>query len=334
MEKPYEYCETHYYASITMNRPDLVLDNKFWVDLANHLVEKKTFTGFLSGNFILVSSNISEIIFSETFLDLPFTSRNHNTSTFEDKGIKVKIGSNAMLFKKEIKKAQADLGTNIHVIHRFFEYGNEHAEKKLKEYLTHQVYGCEVIITNVSSKKRNFQLLWQIPQGSLPLQNINYQKSENHNLDPYSTTTFTYYFYFPSEGNFVQFPSNVSIKNKVVAVSNAEKFKVVAEINQVEIETFKDILMAGNNHSVYEFLKSSNLLQDKKGFSFELIYWLLIDKKTYQEIIKILRERRIYVHTVWQFGFYHKDPEAVKGKQSVNLHPYFYRVHFQIRAVV
>jgi hypothetical protein len=46
------------------------MDNKFWLDLANHLLEKKSFEGFLSGNFILVSSNLSEIIFSSAFLDL------------------------------------------------------------------------------------------------------------------------------------------------------------------------------------------------------------------------------------------------------------------------
>jgi hypothetical protein len=46
-----------------------------------------------------------------------------------------------MLFKKEIKKANAEIGNNIHVIHRFFEYGNEVAEKQIVEFLTHQVYG-------------------------------------------------------------------------------------------------------------------------------------------------------------------------------------------------
>lgn len=219
-----------------------------------------------------------------------------------------------MLFKKEIKKAKAELGSNIHVIHRFFEYGNEHAEKKILEFLTHQVYGCEVIITNVSSKKRNFQVLWQIPQGAVPLQNINYQKSENVKLEPYSTTTFTYHFYFPQEGDFIQFPSNVSVNDKVVAVSNLAKFKVVNQISEVVVETFKDILMTGDNKAVFDFLRTSNLLQDKKGFSFQLILWMLINKEIYSEIVKILRERRIYVNSVWQFGFFHKDPQTVKGQ--------------------
>ena len=259
-------------------------------------------------------SNLSEIIFSNAFLDLSFNSSSLKTSTFEEKGIRIKSESSSMLFKKEIKKAKADIGNNIHVIHRFFENGNEHAEKKITEFLTHQVYGCEVIITNVSSKKRNFQLLWQIPAGSLPLLDINYQKSENHNLEAYSTTTFTYYFYFTQEGEFIQFPSNVSDKNTVVAVSNTHKFKVVNTISKVVIETFKDILMTGNNEAVFNYLRTENLLQKGKGFSLNSIYWMLKEKPVYEEIIKILRERRIYVTTVWQFGFFHQDYIAIKGK--------------------
>lgn len=115
----------------------------------------------------------------------------------------------------------------------------------------------------MSNKSKEFQLLWQIPEGSLPLLNITYQKSENHKLEPYSTTTFKYHFYFPSEGNFVHFPSNVSIQDKVVAVSNIHKFKVVSNIKEVVIETFKDILMTGDKNAIYEFIRTSNLLQDK-----------------------------------------------------------------------
>lgn len=89
---------------------------------------------------------------------------------------------------------------------------------------------------------------------------------------------------------------------------------MVSQITTVVIETFKDILMTGDNKAVFEFLKTSNLLQDKKGFSFDLIFWMLKDKASYEEIINILRERRIFVHIVWQFGFFHHDEVAIRGK--------------------
>ena len=219
MDKPHEYCEMHYYASVPMKRRDLITDNKFWLDLANHIHETKSFDEFMSGNFFMTSKNASEIILSCAFLDLPFTTNNHKISTAKDKGLKIKFDSNAMLFKKQIKKATAKIGTKMHAIHRYFLAGSEHDDTPISAFLTHQIYGCEVIVTNVSSKKQNYQLLWQIPEGSLPLQNINYQKSTSSSLKPYSTKAFKYYFYFPSEGEFVHFPSNVSIEDKVDNIS-------------------------------------------------------------------------------------------------------------------
>ena len=59
-----------------------------------------------------------------------------------------------ILFKKEIRESAAELEDNLLVIHRFFEYSNQNTDTKIKEFLTNSVYGCEVIITNVSSKKQ------------------------------------------------------------------------------------------------------------------------------------------------------------------------------------
>ena len=43
----------------------------FWVDLAKHLTEKKTFTGFLSHNFTKELITILDVL---ALLDLPFES--------------------------------------------------------------------------------------------------------------------------------------------------------------------------------------------------------------------------------------------------------------------
>ena len=72
--------------------------------------------------------------------------------------------------------------------------------------------------------------------------------------------------------------------------------------------------MTGNNEAVFNYLRTENLLQEGKGFSLNSIYWMLKEKPVYEEIIKILRERRIYVTTIWQFGFFHQDYTAIKGK--------------------
>jgi hypothetical protein len=103
---------------------------------------------------------------------MPIDSTTPKLTAHGGKGVHITATENLILFKKEIKEAEAELDTNILVIHRFFDPNNRDSETKIKEFLVNKVYGCETIVTNVSTKSQDFQILWQIPEGSLPLQNI------------------------------------------------------------------------------------------------------------------------------------------------------------------
>jgi hypothetical protein len=131
-------------------------------------------------------------------------------------------------------------------------------------------------------------------------------------LGSYSTRTFQYYFYFPQAGNFIQFPSNITIGNKVVAVANECKFEVVEERKEVSNETFRDILLSGNNDSIIEFLSTANLLKGDKGFNFSDMLWTLKDKEFFIRVTDTLRNRKIYDDLIWKYGFYHKDQKTIK----------------------
>ena len=289
-----------------------VTESEFWLELANHILESGDISGFVTSSFIYSVSNHTESIAALSILNLPDASPNHAYKSIGGKGIEITTKDNTILFKKEIKEAEADLDTNILVIHRFFEANNQDSNKKITEFIVNQVYGCETIITNVSTKAQEFQILWQIPEGSLPLQNTNYQKSENKKLNSYSTTTFRYFFYFPEAGQFVQFPANITIGEKVVAVANECKFNVVSERTQISDETFKDILLSGDKQAVIDFLATANILNEEKGFSFYYIYWMLKDKEYFKQVTDTLRERKIYEPSVWAYGFYHKDIDTIK----------------------
>mmetsp|Transcript_7273 Transcript_7273/g.6793 ORF Transcript_7273/g.6793 Transcript_7273/m.6793 type:complete len:125 (-) Transcript_7273:155-529(-) len=123
-----------------MRVPDLISPNEFWVDFANYIVEKNKITGFLSSNFIYATSNITEVIAMISILDLPFEEELHTITSFGDKGVRIKAANNLMMFKKEIKEAEADIGTDLMSIHRFYEYNNPKSKKTIKEFLTHKVY--------------------------------------------------------------------------------------------------------------------------------------------------------------------------------------------------
>ena len=110
------------------------------------------------------------------------------------------------------------------------------------EFLANKAYMCEVIMTNVSPKSKDFSILYQIPQGSLPLEMTKYMKSIPYQLSPYTTNKMVFYFYFPQEGKFLHFPSNVSFEEKVTARANANKLNVVLQHTTAKKETFRDIL--------------------------------------------------------------------------------------------
>lgn len=103
------------------------------------------------------------------------------------------------------------------VIHRYInedESANSRAnlDGRPDEFLTNTSYRCEVVITNVSPEHKTFQLLYQIPAGSLPLGTTKYMKTNQNNLSPYTTSKIVFTFYFPSEGTYSHFPSNISIE--------------------------------------------------------------------------------------------------------------------------
>ena len=116
-------------------------------------------------------------------------------------------------------------------------------------------------MTNATPKQKEVALLYQIPQGSLPLELTKYMKSVPQSLSPYSTAKFIFNFYFPKSGTFIHFPSNISRDQKVVARSSTDKLelKVVRAHSVAKKESFKDIIQGGYKEEVLEFLRSENL---------------------------------------------------------------------------
>lgn len=55
------------------------------------------------------------------------------------------------------------------------------------EFLRQKVYGCQVVVTNVSSSLQQLDVLLQIPQGAVPVSNGFTLSSQAVRLQPYST---------------------------------------------------------------------------------------------------------------------------------------------------
>ena len=61
-----------------------------------------------------------------------------------------------------------------------------------------------------------FEVLLEIPDGSIPVRSLDYTKSHTKRISAFSTDRMEYYFYFPDIGKYPVFPANVSREGKVI----------------------------------------------------------------------------------------------------------------------
>ena len=94
------------------------------------------------------------------------------------------------------------------------------------------------MITNVAPKAQSFNLLYQVPEGAIPLKHTKYVKSQYLALQPYRSHKVVFHFYFPKAGSFKHFPSNISVNSIVTARGGANDIKVVDSKKLSKIESF------------------------------------------------------------------------------------------------
>ncbi len=290
-----EYAETHYYGNTEGKYwKNQVSESGFWADYAEHVCtgSKKP---FLADSFTSAYHCLTEVVAALALLDLPPLSAEHGYRTLEGRSAELKAASNLVIFKKEIKESKGEIRSNI-------------LDAKIEEFLVNHIYTGQVIITNISSHKLEFDVLTQIPQGSLPIGPSPYQKSHSLSLNSYSTSKIEYQFYFPAPGKFAHFPANVSINSVVVAKSNTEPLNVLRERTKISEENFREVLSTGNYDLILNFVREKPL-DGIKGFSWNDMYWLLKDAKFYEPFLAIMKQQHRFEPTVWSYSLYHKKDE-------------------------
>ncbi|TNV74380.1 hypothetical protein FGO68_gene14226 [Halteria grandinella] len=331
-----EYMETHYFKQRNFaTSAALISVNAFWHDYAQYLLnrgEEGAAKHFLSANFTKNADNQVSAILTFALLDLPLTDApSHQTKGNDGRGLELKAAGNIIIFRKEVREAPFEVTNDIIVTHRYIpstEASENQSSAIPDEFLVNKAYSCEVIMTNVSPKQSTFSLLYQIPQGSLPLQQTKYMKSLQQTLSPYTTQKLIFHFYFPKSGEFTHFPSNVAAGEKIIARATGlegRSLKVVRKLSVAKKETFLDIMQSDNREEdVIEFIKTHNLLKGEKGFSFHQMLWMLKDKEFFKKVLEVLRGRMIYDNQVWSYALHHKlvDDERALREYFQNAQPW------------
>lgn len=127
------------------------------------------------------------------------------------------------------------------------------------EFLNQKVYGCQVVVTNLSTAAQTFDVLLQIPYGAVPVNNGFVLSSRQLSLQPYSTQKLEYQFYFPFLGEFGHYPVHVALEEALVACGRPVKLFVVHKPTIEDTTSWDFVSQQGTVDQVITFLETRNL---------------------------------------------------------------------------
>lgn len=307
LEKTREWVEQNYYRRpITDQVSELVTINAFWKDYAAWDGESP----FLSGNLAEASGNFTEMILALAVLDLPFEAGEHNYA-YADGGLTFTAGSDAIIYHKQVLPASGGDDSVLLVNQSFFanddRYRYENSEQ-FDKFVTGafergRVYGCRLVLTNPTSARRKVDILHQVPAGAMPVNAGMQTRSMHAVLEPYSTQSTEYYFYFPAVGEFPHFPVHVAQNEEVVAAAEPFVFNVVEKVNEIDEESWDHISQFGSAEQVLNFLSTHNI----NRLDLNLIAWRVRDADFFGKALKLLEDRKVYNAVLWSYSVHHRD---------------------------
>lgn len=316
LEKTQEWAENNYWRlPIQQQNGQLVKVNSFWHDYS----QRRKDSPFFSINWPTATSNFTEMMFAMSLLDLPFEGSEHNTE-YADGRMTLTSASPMIVFHEQIRETRSadtenDGDSPMLITQNFFRSDDRYRmvggvrEDKFvtDEFLSHVVYGCQIVLTNPTSTPRRVQLLTQIPLASMPANGSKSTRTVDIDLGPFQTQTQEYFFYFPSAGEFPHFPAHVAQEETLLAHATAVTMKVVDKPTNVDTQSWDYVSQFASNDDVLEYLKKNNVHELK----LDRIAFRMIDRSFFRKTIELLRDRHAYSSALWAYGLKHNDSDAI-----------------------
>jgi len=306
VERTQEHAETHYYhVPLVKQDASLITPSAFWADYARHDGRKP----FFSPRLAEATRSFAEMMLALAVLDLPFERAEHEMKA---DGRKLAIHSRGpLLIYHKQTRALDDAGerSGILVTENFFRRDDRHqlidgeqVDKLVTgEFISHVVYGCQVVATNPTSTPQRLSVLLQIPQGSVPVLGTAATRSVTIVLGAFSVWTQEYHFYFPAPGEYAHYPVHAWKGERLVGFAEPRALKVVASPSELDVASWGHVSQEGTEEQVLEYLRARNLgLVDLSQ-----IAWRLKEKAFFERVIKVLEERHVYHPVLWSYALLH-----------------------------
>jgi len=317
-----EWAENNYYhLPIEQQNAQLIPVNAFWRDFGAWMAEGAK-GQFLSTSFAEAHRNFSEIMFALSVLDLPFDAAKHETKT-EGPSFTLTAGGPLLAVHKQIKPAAPAPGqTELLVSQNFYRLGDRYRQEgneKFDKYITDEflagaVYGANIVVTNPTSSPQKLDLLLQIPRGAMPVRGSKATESKPVRLEPFTTQSFEYFFYFPlpnaaPDERFPHYPVVVAKNEQVVGSAKPFNFHVVGKLTQVDKASWDYVSQYGSEADVFTFLDQNNI----ERLDLARVAWRCRQNvEFYGKLVGVLAARHHFDPTIYSYAVLHNDAPTLR----------------------
>lgn len=326
VEKTKEYVERQYYYP---RDKDIQL-NKFWAETIESFIKDELDYLNLSSNFIFSCNSITEMI--AVLSIMTFELEGESPDLNSDHGsLRIKAKNPTLVFCKETKEQEINmderLDLDVIVSQCFFDPNDKFIYdqvdpsikilKKINNFVIGRRYTSKVTVTNSSEVPLALQVVTEIPEKSIPVNNLKEDQIINVFVQPMTTSKAQFDFYFPQEGNFKYYPATVLKSGRFVKSANLLKTSHISEIGEngilrvfaqkikgEKMDTINDVLSLGKKSDILGFMENANLFNENV-FNIDDILWLLKDQEFFKSVLKILRKKLMFNEKVWSFSILH-----------------------------
>lgn len=318
----------------------LLVPNDFWRDFATYM-----FTGargpFLTTNYGYATTNLTEMLTALACLDLDYRSNveslepvkrypNKSEAYILGQPVSVLFQTPTIVLSKQLKEVEWDQSA-LSVSTNYFDPFHTEAvvDGEVEDAFldptnlhTQKVYGCRVVVTNVSSQNYEVEVLTQIPTGAIPVMKGHKTRNQIVKLAPFQTTVVPYYFYFAAAGSFTHWPAHVNMNGKILGFDmKAQPIRVVDPRKIEDRSSWGYMCRDAEFGDLMSFIRNDVSLPKRdltllapRGVS---------NLKQFKEICNVLRQRALYCPEFWRNAFNFGVDGRDEIEEYLNLDPDF-----------
>jgi len=329
--------EARYYdVPFEKTNANLMVANDFWRDFAIHMFNSVE-GPFLSKNYGYACNNLTEMLSALACLDLDYRVNvealepvkvypNGSSTYIMEQPVKIAFRTPSIVLCKQLKVCTWDQSA-LSVSTNYFDplasatvVDGELEDSFLDATKLHsqKVYGCRVVVTNVSSQKYEVEVLTQIPVGSIPVRKGHKTRNQIVSLDPFQTTVVPYYFYFPFAGNFTHWPAHVNMNGKILGFDMEYQPICVVDPRKIkDTSSWSYMCRSANFGDLLQFLQYDPELSERdlsllgpRGSK---------NIKEFKEICETLRNRFLYSPVLWKNSLKHGPNAREEIEEYLNM---------------